>query len=68
MPNALTFDAVYDHGIKDPHFVLGPKIPEVNEYHRILANEAQRCIAGEKTADEACESIREQVDEANGIF
>jgi len=31
MPNALTFDAVYDHGIKDPHFVLGPKIPEANE-------------------------------------
>ena len=27
MPNALTFAAVYDFGIKDPNFVLGPKIP-----------------------------------------
>ena len=37
MPNALTFDAVYDYGIKNPHFVLGPKIPQANEYHSILA-------------------------------
>ena len=33
MPNALTFDVVYDFGIRDPNFVLGPKIPEANEYH-----------------------------------
>ena len=47
MPNALTFDAVYNHGIRDPHFVLGPKVPEGNEYHSIIAAEVQRCIAGE---------------------
>ena len=68
MPNALTFDAVYDHGIRDPHFVLGPKIPEVNEYHKILATEVQRCVAGELSPEEACEAIREQTDEANGYF
>ena len=27
MPNALTFAAVYDFGIKDPNFVLGPEDP-----------------------------------------
>ena len=27
MPNALTFDAVYDVGIKNPNFVLGPEDP-----------------------------------------
>ena len=42
MPNALTFDAVYDFGIKDPNFVLGPKIPKANEYHQIMATEAQK--------------------------
>jgi multiple sugar transport system substrate-binding protein len=68
MPNALTFDAVYDYGIRDPHFVLGPKIPEVNEYHRILATEVQRCVSGSTTPPEACANIRSQVDNANGIF
>ena len=62
LPNALTFDAVYDYGIKDPHFVLGPKIPEANEYHNIVATETQRCVSGALDAAEACESIREQLD------
>jgi multiple sugar transport system substrate-binding protein len=63
MPNALTFDAVYDHGIKDPHFVLGPKVPEGNEYHTIMAAEVQRCVAGQKSAQEACDSIKSQIDD-----
>lgn len=67
MPNALTFDAVYDIGIKDPHFVLGPKIPEANEYHNILATETQRCVAGELSAEEACESIKEQLDDLHDV-
>ena len=45
MPNALTFDVVYDSGIKNPHFVLGPKIPQANEYHSILAAEVQKCVS-----------------------
>ena len=49
MPNALTFAAVYDFGIKDPNFVLGPKIPEANEYHQILATEVQKCITGKES-------------------
>ena len=50
MPNALTFDAVYDYGIKDPHFVLGPKIPEANEYHQIMATEVQKLRRGPEHA------------------
>lgn len=63
MPNALTFHAVYDVGIRDPNFVLGPKVPEANEYHKIVATEVQRCISGETAPDEACEEIRTQVDD-----
>jgi multiple sugar transport system substrate-binding protein len=67
MPNALTFEAVYDVGIRDPNFVLGPKIPEANEYHKIIATEVQRCLSNETTAEEACEEIRYQVDDLNDV-
>ncbi|NMM45703.1 carbohydrate ABC transporter substrate-binding protein [Rhodospirillaceae bacterium KN72] len=67
MPNALTFDAVYDYGIKDPHFVLGPKFPEANEYHNIVAAEMQSCLAGRTTAEETCNRIKEQIDNLNGV-
>jgi multiple sugar transport system substrate-binding protein len=67
MPNALTFDAVYDYGIKDPHFVLGPKIPEANEYHQIILTEVQKCISGQQTSEEACQAIKEQVDELHDL-
>ncbi|MDJ0946999.1 MAG: extracellular solute-binding protein [Kiloniellales bacterium] len=67
MPNALTFDAVYDYGIKDPHFVLGPKIPEANEYHNIIATETQRCVSGQTGAKEACEAIKQQLDDLHDI-
>ncbi|MFN0183658.1 MAG: extracellular solute-binding protein [Aquabacterium sp.] len=62
MPNALTFEAVYDIGIKDPHFVLGPKIPKTNEYHVILLTEAQKCITGAQSPEEACQAIKAQTD------
>jgi len=62
MPNALTFEAVYDYGINDPHFVMGPKVPRANEYHNILAAEVQRCVSGEIEPAEACENIRSQID------
>jgi multiple sugar transport system substrate-binding protein len=62
MPNALTFDAVYDYGIKDPHFVLGPKIPKTNEYHVIILTEAQKCISGGQSPEEACKAIQAQTD------
>jgi multiple sugar transport system substrate-binding protein len=67
MPNALTFDVVYDFGIKDPNFVLGPKIPEANEYHQIIATESQKCLAGKQSAEEACKAIKPQVDDLNDI-
>jgi multiple sugar transport system substrate-binding protein len=67
MPNALTFDVVYNYGIKDPHFVLGPKIPEANEYHNILASEAQACVAGSLTPEEACINIRDRLNELHEI-
>ena len=65
MPNALTFNAVYNHGIKDPHFVLGPKIPNGNEYHSILAAETQKCLAGEQSPEETCKSVQTQLNELN---
>ena len=65
MPNALTFAAVYDFGIKDPNFVLGPKIPEANEYHQIILDGVQKCITGKETAEEACQSIKEKTDDLN---
>ncbi|MGF1624459.1 MAG: extracellular solute-binding protein [Alphaproteobacteria bacterium] len=67
MPNALTFEAVYDYGIRDPHFVLGPKIPEANEYHNIVASEAQACVAGQTTPEEACANIQERLDNLHDI-
>ncbi len=62
MPNALTFDAVYDNGIRDPNFVLGPKVPEGNEYHNIVAAETQRCVSGSVTPEEACNNIKRGID------
>ncbi len=67
MPNALTFDAVYDYGIKDPHFVLGPKIPEANEYYSILLGELQSMVAGQKSPEEACNGIKIQLDDLHDI-
>ena len=66
MPNALTFDAVYNYGIKDPHFVLGPKIPNGNEYHSILAAEVQKCLSNEQTPEATAKTIQTQLDEMNG--
>lgn len=67
MPNALTFDAVYNYGIKDPHFVLGPKITEANEYHSIMASETQRMLSGEMTPAETAASLKQQLDDLNGV-
>lgn len=65
MPNALTFDAVYDFGIKDPNFVLGPKIPEANEYHSIIASESQKMLTGSQSPAETAESLKRQIDNLN---
>lgn len=66
MPNALTFDAVYNYGIKDPHFVLGPKIPEANEYHSVVAAETQRMLSNEISPAETAASLRDQLNDING--
>jgi multiple sugar transport system substrate-binding protein len=47
--------------------VLGPKIPEVNEYHKILAAELSKCVAGKQSPEEACNAIKKQTDNANDI-
>jgi multiple sugar transport system substrate-binding protein len=67
MPNALTFDAVYDYGIKDPHFVLGPKIPEANEYYSIMAQETQQMLSNQKTPAETAGALKEKLDFLNDI-
>lgn len=66
MPNALTFDAAYGIGIQDPNFVLGPKIPEANEYHTIIATETQRMLSGDQSPEDTGASIKSQLDELNG--
>ncbi len=58
-------DAVYDFGIKDPHFVLGPKIPEANEYHTLIASETQKLLSNEQSAEETAKSLQTQLDELN---
>jgi len=58
---------VYDFGIKDPHFVLGPKIPNTNEYHQIMATEAQKLVAGQVSAEECCTAIKEQLDDLHDL-
>jgi multiple sugar transport system substrate-binding protein len=65
MPNALTFAPVYGFGIKDPNFVLGPKIPKANEYHSIIASQTQRMLAGELTAAETGAELKSQLDALN---
>jgi multiple sugar transport system substrate-binding protein len=67
MPNALTFDAVYDHGIRDPHFVLGPKIPTVNEYHSIIASETQKMVAGALSPADTAASLKSLIDDINDV-
>jgi multiple sugar transport system substrate-binding protein len=67
MPNALTFEAVYDKGIRSPNMVLGPKLPKANEYHEIVRVGAQQCIADELSAQEACESIGSELNAMHGI-
>lgn len=67
MPNALTFDPVYNFGIRDPHFVLGPKIPEANEYHTLIASETQRMLAGAQTPAETAATLQEQLDFLNDV-
>jgi multiple sugar transport system substrate-binding protein len=67
MPNALTFDAVYNFGIKDPNFVLGPKIPEANEYYSIMAQETQQMLSNQKSPAETAEALKEQLDFLNDI-
>ena len=65
MPNALTFAPVYDFGIKDPNFVLGPKIPKANEYHSIIASQTQRMLSGEMSAAETGAELKSQLDALN---
>jgi len=65
MPNALTFAAAYDVGIKDPNFVLGPKIPKANEYHSIIAATTQRMLSGELSPAETGAELKSQLDDIN---
>ncbi len=46
--------------------MLGPKIPEANEYHSLVASETQRMLTGEMSPAETAESLKSQIDELNG--
>jgi len=47
--------------------VLGPKIPEANEYHQIILDQVQKCISGKETPEEACKAIKEKTDDLNDV-
>lgn len=67
MPNALTFEAVYGFGIKDPNFVLGPKIPQANEFHSIIASDTQAMLSGQRTPEETANGLKDQFNSMHGI-
>jgi len=66
MPNALTYEASLK-GIRPPNIVVGPKIPNFNEYIRIICSEIHRCLSGIKTSEEACMSIKKKTDKLHGL-
>ena len=47
--------------------VLGPKLPKSNEYHEIVRVGTQQCISGELSAQEACDSIKDELNSIHDI-
>lgn len=67
MPNALTFDAVYNFGIRDPNFTLGPKIPRANEFHSLVASDTQAMLSNQRTPEETAIGLRDQLNDMHGV-
>ena len=65
MPNALTFAAVYDFGIKDPNFVLGPEDPGGKRVPPDHPRPGSEVHSGKETPEEACKAIKEKTDDLN---
>jgi multiple sugar transport system substrate-binding protein len=66
MTSALTFGPS-EKGIVPPNVVVGPKIPKFNEYIQIQTSEIHKCVAGIKTAKQACLAIKEKTDKLHGV-
>ncbi len=66
MPNALTYGPILKSIFK-PQFVVGPKIPQFNEYIQIQTGEVHKCVSGLATAKEAAMAIKEKTDKLHGI-
>jgi multiple sugar transport system substrate-binding protein len=64
-PNALTFPAI-SMGMATPNAILGPKIPQINEYVTIVANEIQKMCAGKSDPETTAKNIQKQTDAATG--
>lgn len=65
-PNALTFPAL-TVGMADPNAVLGPKIPQFNQYVTIVANEIQKMCAGQQAPDATAKAIQSQTNALHGV-
>lgn len=65
-PNALTFPAI-SLGMASPNAVLGPKIPQFNQYVTIVANEVQKMCAGQQAPDATAKSIQTQTNQLHGV-
>ena len=66
MPNGLTYGPIME-GIMPPNVVVGPKIPKFNEYIQIQTAEIHKCVAGLKSAEEACKAIKEKTDKLHRV-
>lgn len=65
-PNALTFPAI-GLGMASPNAVLGPKIPQFNQYVTIVANEIQKMCAGQQAPDATAKAIQTQTNALHGV-
>ena len=65
-PNALTFPAV-SMGMANPNAVLGPKIPQFNQYVTIVGNEVQKMCAGQQAPDATAKAIQTQTNALHNV-
>lgn len=65
-PNALTFPAI-SKGMATPNAVLGPKIPQFNQYVTIVGNEIQKMCAGQSPPDATAKAIQAQTNQLHGV-
>jgi len=56
-PNTMAYPSTLP-SLSEPNIVFGPKIPNSNEYHVLMATEVWAMCGGKQTAAEACAKIK----------